>query len=128
MSDRITPAALGDALSEQLGLYHAQVTEKVNAAGETAIKDMVKRAKAKVPKRTGQLKKDLTWKALPSKTGLKTFVLHAKAPSHRILHLVANGHAKADGGRVDGDPFLRDAVDAVLPEYEHAVEEALKND
>jgi hypothetical protein len=31
-----------------------------------------------------------------------------------------------NGGRVPGDPFLKNALDEVLPDYEKDVEEALK--
>jgi hypothetical protein len=38
-----------------------------------------------------------------------------------------NGHQKANGGRVKGDPFLKKALDQVLPEYEKDVKEAIEN-
>ena len=52
---------------------------------------------------------------------------YVKAPHYRLTHLLVHGHAKKDGGRVQGDPFLQNALDEVLPEYERAVEEGLKN-
>jgi hypothetical protein len=128
MSNSIRPDQLGEALAEQLTIYHENVVERVDAAGEKAVKALVKRTKATAPERTGRLKKDLTWTALQSKLGTKTFVLHAKAPSHRVLHLVVHGHATSTGGRAKGNPFVQDALDAVLPEYEKDIEEALQGD
>lgn len=123
----VSMTELGNAIEEQLSLYHENVTERVNAAGETAIKDLVKKTKASTPKRTGKLKKAITYKALSTSNGAKAYVLHAKAPSHRIFHLAVHGHATATGGRARGNPFLANAVASVLPEYERAVEEAIRN-
>ena len=117
---------LGAAIERELTLYHENVVERVNAAGETAIKDLVKKTKATTPKRTGKLKQAITYKVIDLGHGAKTYVLHAKAPSHRIFHLAVHGHATSTGGRARGNDFLANAVAAVLPEYERAVEEALR--
>lgn len=127
MSKTIKPSALADALQQELGLYHKEVTERVNDAGRTSIKQLLKLTKANAPKASGDFKKSLTTTETDdSGTGVKSFILHARAPKHRIFHLLVHGHAKQNGGRVEGDPFLQNAVDAVLPEYEKAVEEALQ--
>lgn len=127
MAKTIKPSKLGDAISEQLNLYHRDILDKVNEAGERAIKAVVKRTKATVPKHSGDFKKAITSKAVESRTGDKMFIWGAKAPKHRLTHLLVHGHATVNGGRVPGNPFLDDALDAVLPEYEREVEEALKN-
>lgn len=128
MSKSISPAQLGAAIEAELGMYHKDVVERVDAAGEKAIKKMVKLAKASAPQWTGRLKKDITHKVIESRMGTKTFVLHAKAPSYRIFHLAVHGHATKTGGRARGNPFLANAVAAVLPEYEQDVKEAIGND
>jgi hypothetical protein len=124
----IHPGNLGDAIEDYLGLYHEGMIEKVNAAGEKAVKDLVQKTKATAPKRSGKFKKNIAWKALDDGHGGKRFVWHVKAPDHRVTHLLVHGHAKRGGGRVEGDPFLTNAVADVLPEYERAIEEALRND
>ena len=126
MAKTVKPADLGKALSAELTVYHEEVVEKVNAAGSSAIKKLVKRTKAGAPVDTGDFKKSIASKELDAGHGMKNFVLYAKAPFHRIFHLLVHGHAKQNGGRVPGNPFLQDAVDQVLPEYEKDVEEALK--
>lgn len=126
MSKTIAPSALGKAISAELALYGEEVTEKVNAAGASAIKKLVQRTKAGAPVDSGDFKKSIASKEVDSGHGTKKFVLFARAPKHRIFHLLVNGHLKKDGGRVKGDPFLQNAVDEVLPEYEKDVEEALK--
>lgn len=126
MSKTIKPADLGKAISAELTVYHEDVIEKVNAAGASAIKNLVKRTKAGAPVDKGDFKKSIASKEVPMSNGMKNFVLYAKAPFHRIFHLLVHGHAKQNGGRVPGNPFLQNAVDQVLPEYEREVEEALK--
>lgn len=126
MAKTIKPADLGKAISEELTIYHEEVVEKVNAAGSSAIKELVKRTKAGAPVDTGDFKKSIASKEITVGNGMKNFVLFARPPLHRIFHLLVNGHLKKDGGRVPGNPFLQDACDQVLPEYERNVEEALK--
>lgn len=128
MSKTIKPEKLGEAIAEQLTIYHADVLEKVNAAGEKAVKQLVKQTRKTAPKASGDFAKSLTYKAQKKTGGDKTYIWGARAPHHRVTHLLVHGHATVDGGRVKGDPFLEKALDAVLPEYENDVEEALKND
>ena len=126
MSKTIKPADLGKAIATELTLYHEDVTERVNAAGADAIKKLVKRTKAGAPVATGDFKKSITSKEIDAGHGRTNFVLYARAPFQRIFHLLVHGHVKQNGGRVPGNPFLEDACEQVLPEYEKNVEEALK--
>lgn len=124
----IKPEYLGKAIAEQLSLLSEDMLEDVNAAGEKAVKKLVSLTKKTAPKRYGDFKKAITYKVeTDPTTGQKTFVWGAKAPHHRLVHLLVHGHQKQNGGRVSGDPFLEDALETVLPEYEKDVEEALKN-
>lgn len=126
MATSIKPEALGKAITEQLTLYHEDIIEKVNAAGEKAVKELVNQTKKTAPKRSGNFRKAITSveKENPA-TGDKEFTWGAKAPHHRLTHLLVNGHAKQNGGRVPGDPFLENALAQVMPEYEKDVEEAI---
>lgn len=127
MSKTIRPEQLGEALQAELTLYAEGVRDRVNAAGESASKKLLSMVKANAPKATGSLKRHLAVKALDfGLTGCKQFVLHAKAPDHRIFHLAVHGHALPNGGRARGNSFVQDALDQVLPEYEEAVKEAVQ--
>jgi hypothetical protein len=120
---------LGDAIQQELTLYHRQLLNRVNAAGEEAVKALVKKTKATAPKQSGEFRRAITHKVEVNKaTGDQRFVWGAKAPHYRLTHLLVHGHAKTNGGRVEGDPFLENALSEVLPAYEKAVEEAVKND
>ena len=128
MAKNIIPERLSAAIAEELNTYREEVIEKVNAAGEKAVKDLVKKTKATAPVASGSFKKNITWMKFDKTLGHRVFVWRVKAPDHRITHLLVHGHATRDGGRTKGDPFLQNALDKVLPAYEKAVEEAIKND
>ena len=118
---------LGAAIAEQLNLYGEELIEEVNAAGEKAVKRLVSLTKKTAPKRSGDYRKSITYTVKQNAaTGDKEFTWGARAPHHRLTHLLVKGHPTGNGGRTTGDPFLADALDTVLPEYERDVEEALK--
>ena len=118
---------LGAAIQEELTIYHESVVEAIDAAGEKAVKELVKRTKATAPKDRGEFRKSISSKRLEKTDRGSKFVWYVKAPNHRLTHLLVHGHAKRDGGRTKADPFLKKALEQVLPEYEKDVEEALQN-
>ena len=127
---------LNEQLAEVLTIYSAQVNDRLRDVTTETMKKLVKetRATAPVGRRKGQYKKNITADysgTRKSARGLRGQNVHAiwyvKAPDYRLTHLLVKGHATKDGGRTTPDPFLQNALDKVLPEYEHAVEEALKD-
>lgn len=129
MSRNIKLDDLGDAITNELTTYHRNITEKVNECGRAAIKKLVKQTRAKAPVGDrGSFKKSIASKETDAGHGMKAFTWYVKAPNHRLTHLLVHGHATKDGGRTSGDPFLANALDQVLPEYEKDIEEAVAND
>lgn len=126
MSKRIKPAALGAAIERELTTYHKDVVDKVDEAGRQSMKKLVTLTKASAPVGDrGKFRKSITSQEIKGPRG-STFVWGAKAPHHRLTHLLVHGHAKVNGGRTKGNPFLEDAMATVLPEYEKAVREAVE--
>ena len=124
----IKPGDLGAALQEQLNIYGESVRDGVNDKGQTAIKKLVKLTKQSAPVGIrGSFKKNISSKEIDKGLGTKSYVWYVKSPDHRLTHLLVKGHATLTGGRTKADPFLQNALDAVLPEYEKAVEEVIKN-
>lgn len=127
MSKSIKPNQLANAIHRELTLYSEGVTEGVNNAGRETMKKLVKRTKASAPVgERGKFKRAIAMKEEDAGNGSKKFIWYVKPPEHRLTHLLVHGHATKDGGRTKADPFLKNEVDAVLPEYEQAVEEVIK--
>ena len=127
MAKSIKPDQLAVALQEQLTIYRKEVTEGVNDAGREAMKKLIKLTKDNAPVgERGKFKKAIAMKEEDAGHGSKRFIWHVRAPEYRLTHLLAHGHLTRDGRRTKADPFLKNAVDLVLPEYEQAVEEAIK--
>ena len=128
MSKAIKPKDLGKAIQQELMLYSRAIQDGVNDAGRESMKKLVKRTKATAP--VGyrkKFKKAITYTEERSPFGSIRFTWGAKAPEHRLVHLLVRGHAKKNGGRTKGSDFLENALDEILPEYEQAVEEVIKN-
>jgi len=128
MANGINISELADAIDQTLTIYHTNVLEAVDKAGADAMKELVKRTKATAPVgKRKRFKKSISSKVLEKGPRGTKRVWFVKAPDYRLTHLLVHGHATKDGGRTHADPFLQNAVDAVLPEYEAAVEEAIQN-
>ena len=124
----VTPEKLADAIQQELTLYGEGVAERVNTAGKTAAEKLRKLTKATAPVASGDFRKHIAIKEVDSGHGTKKYIWHVKAPDHRLTHLLVHGHATKTGGRTKADPFLKNALETVLPEYEQAVKEAVQND
>lgn len=128
---------LGAAIEQQLTIYSEEVNEKLAAATAETMDKLVKITKATAPKgERGSFRKNITSDSRQLKRakrsahgGLHGRVIKAtwyvKPPDYRLTHLLVHGHATKDGGRTKADPFLQNALDQVLPEYEAKVEEAI---
>ena len=127
---------LNEQLAEVLTIYSARVNDKLREVTTETMKKLVKetRATAPVGRRHGQYKKNITADysgTRKSARGLRgqnvKAVWYVKAPDYRLTHLLVKGHATKDGDRTTPNPFLQNALDKVLPEYERAVEEAVQD-
>jgi hypothetical protein len=131
---RIHTGELGSALEQELEIYARETQDALVMITEETMGSLVRETKATAPKgrRNGQFKKNITAdyqelrraKSLHGRTIRATW--YVKAPDHRLTHLIVHGHATRDGGRTRANPFLQNALDKLLPEYEHRVEELLK--
>ena len=127
---------LHDEMERVLTIYNEDINEKLREITKESMKKLVKETKATAPKgrRKGQYKRKIAADYTGTKRssrGLKgqdvNAIWYVKAPDYRLTHLLVHGHATKDGGRTRANPFLQNAVDKVIPEYEAKVEEALKD-
>lgn len=128
MAKTVAPEDLTKAIEEELKVYREGVTERINNLSNEAVKSLVKKTRETAPKRTGSFRGNIASKVLEKNPRGNRYVWYVKAPDHRKTHLLVHGHAKKNGGRVPGDPFLENAMADVLPAYEKAVKEAIEHD
>ena len=123
-------------MEQALTVYSEEITEKLRGITQESMKQLVKETKATAPRgrRKGQYRRSITadYRGLKkSARGLKgqevSAVWYVRAPDYRLTHLLVHGHATNDGGRTRANPFLQNACDKVLPEYERKVQEAIQN-
>lgn len=132
MSDRrIHVGELGAALEQALTIYAGEVEDALREVTTRNMKDLVKKTKATAPKgrRKGRFKKSITadYTGTKGKGRKVSATWYVRAPEHRLTHLLVHGHELPQGGRSKGNPFLQNALDEVLPNYEREVEEVLRN-
>ena len=123
---KISDARLDSEIREMLTMYAADVTEAIDAAGAEMVKELVKITRNTAPARTGRYFKAITSQTIKRPSG-NLYIWGVKAPYYRLTHLLVKGHPTGNGGRTNGDPFLANALEEVLPEYEAKVAEALRN-
>lgn len=127
MSKKVKLDDLGAAIAAELTTYGKEVTDRVNECGRVTIKELVKKTKATAPKGArGSFQRNITSKEVDAGHGMKSFIWHVKGTDSRLTHLLVHGHATKNGGRTKADPFLANALDQVLPDYEKAIEEAVQ--
>ena len=126
---------LNEQMEQVLTIYAEDINEKLRGLTQESMKKFVNETKATAPKgrREGQYRKNITADytgTRKSARGLRgqkvNAIWYVKAPDYRLTHLIVKGHATKDGGRTDPNPFLNNALDKVLPEYEQKVQEVLQ--
>ena len=127
-SNRVKLEDLGGAIAQELTAYRKDTQDKINKAGRKAIKEVERKTKDTAPFNAQAYHQhyadQITTKTEKSRTGDETHIWYAKGKAGRLTHLLVKGHETRDGGRTRADPFLQNALDAVLPDYEKEVEEA----
>lgn len=128
MAKSIEPKDLGAVIEQELTIYSKNVQERVDNVGRDAIKRLVKLTRETAPvgeRKGGNFAKSISSKEIKGVRGSR-FIWFVKPPNHRLTHLLVHGHATKNGGRTKPNPFLKNAVDTVLAEYEEGIEEAVK--
>ena len=124
----ITSGNLTQAINQELTTYHEDTLEKIRDATRQSMAELVRKTRATAPVDTGEFSKHIAGDFRGLAKGLHNVsaTWYVKAPHYRLTHLLVHGHAKQDGGRVPGNPFLENALNQVLPAYEEAIKEAVK--
>lgn len=129
MSKAIKIEDLADTIGKELEIYDRDITQKIKRQAVKSIKQCVETTKLTAPvgKRAKHYRDDIAWRTLED-TYRKTVVQwYVKAPNYRLSHLLNNGHATKNGGRVEGTNFITRAHDETVRDYEKEIEDIIKN-
>lgn len=130
MATRIKAEGLNETINNMLRLYSQEIRDGIDQVGEKNIKELVEETKntAPVGKRRKHYKNSIRY--MTRKSRLNTwFIWYVNGSDYRLSHLLNNGHALRNGGRVEGTHFIQKATDKMLENYLKEVEEVIqKND
>ena len=123
---RTTLDRLADEIGDILDDYVTEITEDVNTAALTTGKDTRAELRQTSPRRTGAYAKgwDTRTTQDPINKALTVTVYNKAKP--RLTHLLENGHAKVNGGRVRAIPHIKPAEDKAVDEFVRLTKEAIE--
>lgn len=125
MAQTIQPAELASAINQILDEYQEDVDEVVTKSITEVAKDAAKELKSAGSfGGTGKFKK--SWSVKIDKKRIYTeATVYNKKPG--LTHLLEFGHAKQNGGRVDGFNFIAPVNEKVQTEVVKKIEEKLND-
>lgn len=123
---------LSSAIARELSLYSKEVTEGIKKETKVHAKkllDITRKTAPRGDRKAGKYRTSIKCKVQSETTNSVSYLWYvdSKDDNYRLTHLLVHGHAKRGGGRTKANPFLQNAVNQVIPEYEKAVEEVIRN-
>ena len=105
---KVSAEDLGDAIMEALEEYKDLAASELKEAVADAAKGVRDQIKDTAPRKTGKYAK--SWRDRKTKETADSVEYTVYSPSrYRIAHLLENGHATRNGGRVAGRPHIKPA-------------------
>ncbi|MBQ1511208.1 MAG: HK97 gp10 family phage protein [Selenomonadaceae bacterium] len=125
MGKNVKIGGLAEAVMSQLEAYAKATREDVKSAVKSSAGTVKKEIKNNAPKRTGTYRG--SWKATRTAETADALTMTVHSPKrYMIAHLLENGHAKRNGGRVPGIPHIGPAEEKGVEQLMQELEEKLK--
>ena len=120
---------LSEAISKELTLYNDNVVQGIKDEAKKSMDQLVETTKATAPvgKRKKHYRNSIKSKVASENSRSISYLWYVNGPDYRLSHLLENGHALKDGGRVAGTHFIKNSSDPIIEKYIKAVEEVIKN-
>lgn len=120
---KINVKGISNEFAKILSEYKKEVKEGISIAGDKVAKKTVSNLRKNSPKRKkngGEYAKGWRITTIKGKR-----IIHNRT-KYRLTHLLENGHAKVNGGRVPGKPHIKPAEEEAIKEYVSEVEKIIK--
>lgn len=119
---------LADLIAAELHNYSEEVTEKVKSAVDKVSNEVNAEIKNKIPftERTGKYVKSFRLKTSYEDKFNKRNTWYVANGQYRLTHLLENGHAKRNGGRVEAYPHIRYGEELAIKRMEELAKEAVQ--
>ncbi|MDD2954352.1 MAG: HK97 gp10 family phage protein [Parabacteroides sp.] len=122
---------LADTLTKALIDYGEQVDKLVDEKAKATMKELVSNTKKDAPVNSlsdGEHYRDqISSKTLKSGSHSKSYLWYVNGDKYRLAHLLNNGHALRNGGRIPGDNHITRNAQVAIDNYEREVKEAIQN-
>ena len=117
---------LADEVMKGLTQYSNLTTENMKKAVKKSSNTVKNEIKINAPKDSGDYAKSWTVKKEIETSNKLTMTVHSKN-RYQLAHLLEYGHAKANGGRVTGEPHIEPAEQKGVKQLEEEIERSIKN-
>jgi len=120
-SNKIEVSELTNEIVKSLQTYTTEIEKKVETYKSEAAADLVKHLRRTSPKRFGAYSKG--WVRVRQGKG---WIVRNRV--YQLTHLLENGHAKRNGGRVRAQPHIKPGEDRMIETYVQKIERAISNE
>ena len=125
MSTTVNINNMADVIMQGLTEYAELATDDMKEAVRNASTTVRKQIKEHAPEDTGKYAKSWTAKKVRETSQTLTMVVHSKN-RYQLAHLLEFGHAKRNGGRVNGKAHIAPAEQLGIKQLQQEIERALR--
>lgn len=125
MSSGVGIGRMADVIMQGLTEYADLATDEMKAAVKSAGKTVQKAIKKNAPENTGAYAKSWASKKVRESSNALHMVVYSKN-RYQLAHLLEYGHAKRNGGRVEGKAHIAPAEKDGVRKLQEDIERALK--
>ena len=117
---------LADAVTAELVNYQQEVTDDLKKEIRTVSRETVQQIKNTSPKESGRYAKGWKFRVIfENENDLRVRIYNAQKP--QLTHLLEYGHAKRNGGRVEGKAHIAPAEEKGIRQLEEEIERSLRD-
>lgn len=120
---------LANAIVEEMQKFSTEVTEKVKKAVDVVAKECNEEIKSHITfnQPTGEYVKAFRIKKTYENLYTRKKTWYVSGSQYRLTHLLENGHAKVNGGRVKAYPHIKYGEELARQRMQELAKEAIEN-